>query len=141
MIHDDEMNRAVDALRLQVRELDRAYVVHTDAVAEAVRVANIAIDVLDGELRGYVNTNGGPHGSPERAWEVWVDLALDTEQNLQRAAGYASSYSLAGWLRRGLETATDAATNFVKGAAGAGSLVVAVLGLLVVLELLKARRR
>jgi len=137
MLRNDDMNRAVDGLRLQVRELDSAYVTHTAAVREAIRLANLAIDVLDGELRDAVNGAGGVHGTAERAWAAWVDLAIDTEQNLQAAAGYASAYSLSGWLKKGLATATDAAANFNAGLTGTLSLVVWGIVALVALQALQ----
>lgn len=67
-----------------------------EAIATALSVAKEALGVLEGELRDWVLSDGGPHGSPARAWEVWQELAIDTGSNLNRALDFNEKYTLKG---------------------------------------------
>ncbi len=131
------MDTVVADLWRRIRELRGDYAVLPDASATAIELAKAALEELEGDLRDAVLTDGGVHGSPEKAWSVWQDLAIDTGKNLQRAAGYADDYSLTGYILKAGETAVDAAENFKTGVETLVGLVV--FGWIVVTAL-KVRR-
>lgn len=112
------MDRALGDIRREMRSISTEYAILPEGAADAVDLAEKALEELEGDLRRAVLGDGGVHGSQERAFEVWVDLAVDTTNNLRRAQGYAEDYSLSGYLKKAGVVVREAAANVVVGATG-----------------------
>lgn len=143
------LNQAMDAMLAEIdkarRNLTSAFYVRPAAAEETVRLSLVAQRTLE-DLRKDVVGSGGVHGTPQKAWEAWVDLAQDTVTRLNEALNYSDRVSLTAWIKKGAGAFVDTGTALVdmgKDAAkatGAGlSLVALVLGLLVVLQFQRGR--
>lgn len=134
------MTKAIDNLWGLYREVE-GYA-GKSGVDDVLYTAKVSLQTLE-ELAGAVLTNGGVHGTPERAWEVWQELAISTGDSLTAALGYGERWSLTGYLRAAGQVALDTAKNIADGANSANDtirLVAIVVGLYFVVQLVKTGR-
>lgn len=111
-------------------------------VMEAYRIAGVAYDTLL-EVKPWVLGDGGPHGSPARAWAAWTDLAQTVIANLERAMEYSESATLRSLLSRGssvLGEASQTVTRMVQALVIGGAVIGGVVLLTNVLQATAAVR-
>jgi hypothetical protein len=135
------MDEIIARLRRELGNLSSQWFFPPEAVSNTIKVAQKAIEVLDGEGKMYVLGDGGPHGSSDKAWEAWMELAESTSETIEMANKYGRQYDLTSWVRRMFEATVDASQTFTSSITRTTNSVTMLLMTFVVAYLLLSRNK